>query len=170
MGRVTGDNLSVLPMSRRIIDLRRAARTTANVDSVTHATLRIGNIPRDRGVDLYMTCTVASNALLPLAFRALNSAVKPTVRAGFFAPPPIGFGTVLLTTTGRRSGQPREVPVAAFRVGSKVYVSTVRSNSQWMANLENNPAAKIEFGGRARSGAAAVDQLGLLRVATLSIE
>lgn len=130
---------------------------------------RIGNIPRDMGVDLNMTRTVAPNALLPLAFRALNSAVKPTVRAGFFAPPPIGFGTVLLTTTGRRSGQDREVPVAAFRVGSKVYVSTVRSKSQWMANLENNPAAKIEFGGKARSGTAAIDRHGLLRIATLSV-
>ena len=158
------------PESATIIDLRWATRTGANVGSVTHATLRIGNRLRDQGVELGMTRTVAPNALLPLAFRALNSAVKPTVRAGFFAPPPIGFGTVLLTTTGRSSGQLREVPVAAFRVGSKIYVSTVRSNSQWMANLESNPAAKIEFGGKARSGTAAIDQHGPLRVATLSVE
>lgn len=115
-----------------------------------------------------MTRSVASNAL-PLAFRALNRIVKPTVRAGFLAPPPIGFGTVLLTTTGRRSGRKREVPVAAFRLGSTVFVSTVRQSSQWMANLEKNPAAGVEFGGRARQGSAEFTRHGPLRVAAVNL-
>ena len=119
------------------------------------------------------TDALLSRALRPLnsaaAFRALNRAVKPAVRAGLFSPPPIGVGAVLLTTTGRQTGKARQVPVAAFRIGSRVYVSTVRGASHWMANLEAEPNAKIEFGGRSCDGVASIDQLGPLRVAGLQL-
>lgn len=114
---------------------------------------------------------VSPNAILPLAFRSLNRAVKPAVRAGLFAPPPVGFGTVLLTTTGRKSGAPREVPVAALRLGDTVFVSTIRASSQWMANLRHKPSATVEFGCRGeRSAQARFDQVGPLQVARLQLD
>ena len=83
-------------------------------------------------------------------FRLLNQAVLPPARAGWTAPPPFGNGIVVLETTGRVSGEPRQVPLAAVRLGDKIVVSTVREDSQWLRNLEKTARAKVWTGGRAR--------------------
>ena len=101
------------------------------------------------------------------SFRALNSVLLPAVRAGFAAPWPIGLGLVVVETTGRKSGLTRQVPVVAFRAGDNVTVSTVRGDSQWLANLEATPAAAVWRNGRRRKVTATV-QRGALNVVTLT--
>jgi hypothetical protein len=73
-------------------------------------------------------------------FATLNSVVRPAVKAGIGNPLPIGAGAVVLETTGRRSGLPRQVPVLATR-RRHAHVSTVRSDSQWLRNIEADPTS-----------------------------
>ncbi len=109
-----------------------------------------------------MRCDVAKTG-----FRALNSVLLPAVRSGFAAPLPVGLGLVVVETVGRRSGLVRQVPVVAFRAGDSVTVSTVRGNSQWLANLEATPAAAVWRNGVRREVIATV-QRGALNVVTLA--
>jgi deazaflavin-dependent oxidoreductase (nitroreductase family) len=104
------------------------------------------------------------------AFRAVNSLVRPFTKRGIGAPPPVGVGTVTVATTGRRSGLPREVPLAAARVGDTVVVSTVRQNSEWVRNLEADPSTTVWLDGCARSADASVQRLPGLSVATLRVK
>lgn len=59
---------------------------------------------------------------------------------------------LLLTTTGRRSGQPRTCPVVYLRDGEDlVVINTNAGNDRrpaWSLNLMADPAAEIEVGGR----------------------
>lgn len=49
-------------------------------------------------------------------------------------------GAVVMTTTGRRTGQPRSVPVVYFNVDGRVYVSGRPGFPRsWLANLRANP-------------------------------
>ena len=99
-------------------------------------------------------------------FREMNRFVKPLVKAGLGSPLPIGLGAVVLESTGRVSGEPREVPVLGFRIGGRVVVSTVRSSSQWLKNLEADDQAAVWYGGRRRPARATV-QRGPLNIVTL---
>lgn len=101
-------------------------------------------------------------------FDALNRVAVPAVRAGLGTPPPIGLGLVVLETTGRRSGLPREVPLVAARIGQHINVSTVRSGSQWIKNLEASPEASVWVAGRKRDVTATVGS-GRLSVANLTV-
>lgn len=90
------------------------------------------------------------------AFSALNSVVRPAVKAGIGNPFPIGAGAVVLETTGRKSGLPRPVPVLSTRVGDTLTVSTVRSDSQWMRNAEADSNVAVWLGGKRREAVATV--------------
>jgi hypothetical protein len=100
------------------------------------------------------------------AFSALNSVVVPAVRRGIGSPLPIGLGLVLVETTGRRSGKVREVPLLGFRVLDRVTVSTVRSDSQWLQNLEADADGGVWSWGRRRDVRAEVTR-GPLNVVVL---
>lgn len=102
-------------------------------------------------------------------FAALNSVVRPAVRAGAGNPLPIGAGPVVLETIGRRSGLPRQVPVLATRVGDTLNVSTVRSNSLWLRNIEADSDVSVWLGGQRRSAVASVTR-GPLNVVRIELD
>jgi hypothetical protein len=99
-------------------------------------------------------------------FRNVNRFVRPAVKAGLGSPLPLGLGAVVLESTGRVSGQPREVPLLGLRIGNRVVVSTVRGDSQWVRNLEADDEAAVWFCGRKRNATASV-QRGPLNVVRL---
>ena len=67
----------------------------------------------------------------------------------------MGLDMVLLTTTGRKSGQPRTLPLACLRDGEDWIV--VASNGgqdfhpAWWLNLQANPRAQAQLGRETRS-------------------
>ncbi|MEM7141837.1 MAG: nitroreductase family deazaflavin-dependent oxidoreductase [Actinomycetota bacterium] len=102
------------------------------------------------------------------AFRALNSVALPAVKAGIANPFPVGLGLVVIETTGRKSGKPRQVPLVAARIGDQVTVSTVRRSSQWIKNAEANPEVSVWLWGEKRTATASTDE-GVLSTATLEL-
>src|SRR5271167_4963940 len=67
----------------------------------------------------------------------------------------VGCPVVLLTTTGRKSGEPKTAPIFGFQEGQSVVV--VPSNAgkkhypSWYFNLRANPLAQVQLGPEIRS-------------------
>ena len=116
-----------------------------------------------------MTSIRAAQAeLTRTAFRTLNSVVKPAVIAGAGNPFPVGGGAIVLEVTGRVSGEQRQVPLLATRLGDKLMVSTVRSDSQWLRNIEADPNVVVHLYGKRRAATAEVTR-GTLNVVAISL-
>jgi deazaflavin-dependent oxidoreductase (nitroreductase family) len=111
----------------------------------------------------------AQQALTRTAFRTLNSVVRPAVQAGAGNPLPVGGGAIVLETTGRVSGEPRQVPLVATRVGGTLGVSTVRGDSQWLRNIEADPHVTVHLCGRPQSATATVRR-GALNTVLLALD
>lgn len=89
----------------------------------------------------------------------------------------LGLGSVLnsihlmvLTTRGRKSGQPRFTPIEYRRHGSKIYlVSGWGDQPQWYKNLLTDPLATVQLGGQRYSVLAdrVTDPAEALRALTL---
>ncbi len=84
-------------------------------------------------------------------FMAINASLIRITRGRIGAQ--LGTQTILiLNTTGRRSGQPRSIPIAYFFHEGKYLV--VESNwgkdnhADWYFNLQNQPQASIEVQGK----------------------
>ena len=102
-------------------------------------------------------------------FRLLNQIVEPALDRGIGNPLPVGVGAVVVETTGRVSGLPRRVPLMTSRLGDRLVVSTVRSDSQWLANLEAEPRARVRIAGEYRDATAETTR-GPLNVAVLQLD
>jgi deazaflavin-dependent oxidoreductase (nitroreductase family) len=48
-------------------------------------------------------------------------------------------GIIDITTTGRKSGQPRRIEIVFFNVDGRVYISGMPGKRAWMANLAADP-------------------------------
>ena len=65
-----------------------------------------------------------------------------------------GMCNIILTTTGHRSGRPREATLFSFEAGDRVAV--IGSNAggpqdpSWVRNLHANPAVSLRVGGEVR--------------------
>lgn len=56
--------------------------------------------------------------------------------------------TIDLTTTGRRSGQPRTVEIWWFRVDGKFVITGTPGRRDWLANVLDDPTVTIHVDGR----------------------
>jgi hypothetical protein len=93
---------------------------------------------------------------------AFNDTVEQLVRAGLGSPLPLPLsaGIVLIETKGRVSGKPRNTPLLAQRIGNTLIVSTVRTASQWVRNLEADDAPTVVLNGKSRPIKVAVKRIG----------
>ena len=57
--------------------------------------------------------------------------------------------TIDITTTGRRSGQPRRLEIVFFNIDGRIYISGLptRRERQWLKNLRVNPRMTIHLKG-----------------------
>jgi len=61
----------------------------------------------------------------------------------------MGKSTLVLTTTGRRTGRPRATPVNYWEAGGVFYVVSGRGTfSDWYHNLVANPQVEVQVGRR----------------------
>ena len=62
-----------------------------------------------------------------------------------------GKKVLTLHTTGRKSGQPRTVPISYFRDGENFFIVGSnwgqQKNASWYYNLKDNPRAMLEVNG-----------------------
>ena len=66
----------------------------------------------------------------------------------------VGCPVVLLTTTGRKSGESRTAPIFGFRQGESIVVVPSNAGKEhypsWYLNLRANPEAQVQFGSEIR--------------------
>jgi deazaflavin-dependent oxidoreductase (nitroreductase family) len=61
--------------------------------------------------------------------------------------PLIGRIILLLTTIGRKSGQPRVTPLQYERIGSDYFVGAARGlKADWVRNIQSNPQVEVRVG------------------------
>jgi deazaflavin-dependent oxidoreductase (nitroreductase family) len=84
--------------------------------------------------------------------KLMNPVVRAAARAGVPLP-----GYVLLETTGRRSGRPRQVPVGKALEGDTLWIVAEHGlHSSYVRNIKANPRVRARIGRRWRTGTAQV--------------
>jgi deazaflavin-dependent oxidoreductase (nitroreductase family) len=87
-----------------------------------------------------------------LSAKVFNPLVLAAARAGLPLP-----GVVILETTGRRSGEPRRVPVTRLLEGDTLWIVTEHGRkAAYLRNIEANPRVRVRTGRRWRTGTARV--------------
>ncbi len=87
-----------------------------------------------------------------LSAKVFNPLVLAAARAGLPTPT-----VVILETTGRRSGQPRRVPVTRMVEGDTVWIVTEHGRrAGYVLNIEADQRVRVRVGRRWRSGRARV--------------
>jgi deazaflavin-dependent oxidoreductase (nitroreductase family) len=71
--------------------------------------------------------------------------------------PVIGKIILLLTTTGRKSGQPRSTPLQYEQIDGLYYLGAARGRkADWVRNIQSNPAVAVRVGAQRFQGQAEV--------------
>ncbi len=71
--------------------------------------------------------------------------------------PVLGRFVLLLTTIGRKSGQPRVTPLAYDRLGGTIFVASARGeHADWLRNVKANPNVRVRVGREKFDGLATV--------------
>jgi deazaflavin-dependent oxidoreductase (nitroreductase family) len=84
--------------------------------------------------------------------KLLNPLVRAAARAGLPLP-----GYVLLETTGRRSGEPRQVPVGKALEGDTLWIVAEHGmRAGYVRNIQADPRVRARLGRRWRTGTAEV--------------
>jgi deazaflavin-dependent oxidoreductase (nitroreductase family) len=87
-----------------------------------------------------------------LSAKVFNRLVLAATRAGLPTP-----GVVILETVGRRSGEPRRVPVTRLLEGDTLWIVTEHGRkAAYVRNIEANPRVRVRAGRRWRTGTATV--------------
>jgi deazaflavin-dependent oxidoreductase (nitroreductase family) len=87
-----------------------------------------------------------------LSTKLLNPVVNAAARAGLPTP-----SVVVLETRGRRSGQPRRVPVGKALEGDTVWVVAEHGlRAGYVRNIQADPRVRVRIGRRWRTGTAHV--------------
>jgi deazaflavin-dependent oxidoreductase (nitroreductase family) len=64
--------------------------------------------------------------------------------------------TVDITTTGRRSGEPRRIEIWIWRHDGRTYLSGAPGRRAWLANLHANPEFTLHLKGSVRADVPAI--------------
>jgi deazaflavin-dependent oxidoreductase (nitroreductase family) len=84
--------------------------------------------------------------------RLINPLVLAAERAGLPTP-----SVVILETTGRRSGEPRRVPVTRLLEGDTLWIVTEHGRKAgYVRNIDSDPRVRVRIGRRWRTGTAHV--------------
>ena len=87
-----------------------------------------------------------------LTAKIVNPLVNAAARAGLPTP-----SVVILETTGRRSGEPRRVPVTRALDGDTLWIVTEHGRrAGYVRNIEANPRVRVRIGRTWRHGTARV--------------
>ena len=111
--------------------------------------------PKPKGLDRPATTRVikAMSSMHTRMYRLTGGRLGKNWRiyAGVRKPVPI----CLLTTTGRKSGQPRTIPLCYLQEGDAILLVASQgglpTNPQWYYNLRADPSVEIEIGKRRRA-------------------
>ena len=84
--------------------------------------------------------------------KLFNPLVLAAARAGLPTP-----SVVILETTGRRSGEPRRVPVTRLLEGDTLWIVTEHGRKAgYVRNIDSDPRVRVRIGRRWRTGTAHV--------------
>ncbi|MDP9117524.1 MAG: nitroreductase family deazaflavin-dependent oxidoreductase [Actinomycetota bacterium] len=110
--------------------------------------------PRPGGLDKPLTLKIikAMSRLHTGLYRASGGRVGKKWHVGSAVRK--GVPVCLLTTTGRKSGQPRTAPLLYMTEGERVILVASQgglpTNPMWYLNLQENPLVEVRIGRRAR--------------------
>ncbi|CAA0110519.1 Uncharacterised protein [Mycolicibacterium vanbaalenii] len=77
----------------------------------------------------------------PWWLKPMNKVLMVAMRTGLMKD-----GPLVLTVTGRKSGQPRSTPITPFEVDGKRYVVGGFPGADWVRNAQSNPDAVLVRG------------------------
>jgi deazaflavin-dependent oxidoreductase (nitroreductase family) len=95
--------------------------------------------------------TMATTAKAPWFARWGNILTTPLLRAGVKMAGPGNYPMYLLTVCGRKSGQPRTVPIVLLEQNGKRYLAATYGSVNWVQNLRAAREAILTRGRRAET-------------------